>query len=166
LRAGFDIKGEDVTDGVAVFGAVQAVDDGVARVGVSGGVLIELGPERGGEGLGGDGVRAREAGGRHLIRGDFAEDLFPDGGVGTGFGRVEVLEGDAGGFELVVVAGDAVLGYEGAALIDHRGACGSLGGLPGEERRGRGEDERQMQETATENWCGHCIKDICPDGGS
>src|SRR5262249_59686893 len=88
-RTGFDIEREEVTDGVAVFGAIEAMRAGASRIGVRGCRLIERGFQRFGEGRGGGFGWTWESGWGHLAAADFAKDALPDVGTVAGLRGVE-----------------------------------------------------------------------------
>src|SRR5262245_38267403 len=62
----------------------------------------------------------RSARRRHQTRTNFARDLLPGFGLRSNMLEVEFIEHQVGGFQLLVMTGDAILIDEGAML---RGGC-------------------------------------------
>ena len=122
-----DLEIEQVADGVAVLGAVQAVDRLVARVRrrlrawrssvCSSATTNAFSVGSSGRGMPCGGIMPPRS---------FTHDLFPDVGVRAGVGRVHAFEREPAGLDAVVVAGDAVLLNE--RLIGRAPRCGCDGG--------------------------------------
>lgn len=123
---------DQIADGVVVFGAIHPAEGvGSAGIGMGGGGAVDGAFERGDDGVVGFLVGARQAGGWHLAGLEFADHLFPGGGVLANVFCINGLEGEAGGLHLVVVAGDAVLvgegGLEFGSLLWNSGRDGESG---------------------------------------
>ena len=76
-RGGVDVEIEKIANGVGVLGAIEAMKDGAAGVGVSGSGVVELRFERGNEVLARGGSGLRHADGRHGAGAQLTDDLFP-----------------------------------------------------------------------------------------
>ena len=108
-RGGVDVEGQQVSDGVLILGTIQTPQRlRAARIRPRGGGLVErcFQPREQGPAIVHRGLR--HAGRRHRARAKFAHDLLPDLGAGTRIGDVGLVQHQAGGLELLVVAGDAV----------------------------------------------------------
>ena len=88
------------------------MDGGAARVGIRGGSPVESGFERCIEGFRGSGLRARQTSRRHFASLHLAQDFFQELGVLARFIQIHVFENDAGGFGLLTMATDTILGQE------------------------------------------------------
>ena len=146
-RRHVDVERQQVADGVGVLGAVEAVERlGASRIGMRGRVAVDLVLEPAGQRVVGGGGGTRAAGRRHRPRPEFRDDLLPGLGVRSHLGQIEPVEGQAGGEEALVVAGDAVAPdgplQQSRARFDGR----RLRGLFGCPRRGRGYGWRGCEE--------------------
>ena len=138
-----DVQGEQVADGVAVFGACQPADRRrSSRVGVCSRGAVESGLERRDDGLIGRVVRARLADGRHLSRAQLLDHLLPGDRVRADVARHDRLERQIGLLRAVVVTVQAVLLDQVAGRCDDgaRAWRGRVGGVCGQpEAAGRHE---------------------------
>ncbi len=114
LGAGLDVERQQVANGVAVFGAIQAVNGGTAGIRMRRGGVVEFAAEPLGESERNLRLRVWQPGGRHLPGIYFTKNLFPGGGVFADVGGIQGLDGNARGFEFLVVAADAVLVHQRA----------------------------------------------------
>ena len=117
-----DLQVEQIAHGVAVLGAVQAVDRLVSRVRRGQCLRVDPPLERGREPLQCGLVGSRHAHRRHHAAAQLHDHLFPDVRVAGGRRRVEPLERQPAGQGAGIVAGDAV-------PLDERllGCCGAAG---------------------------------------
>ena len=108
-RRHVDVERQQIPDGVGVLGAVQAVKRLRApRVGMRGGVAVDLGLQPAGQGVVGGRRGARPARRRHGPRPELRDDLLPDVGARPDLREVAPVEGQTGRAQAVVVAGCAV----------------------------------------------------------
>ena len=135
-RRHVDLEGQQVADGVAVLGPVQAAE-GVraARIRVGGGRGVERRLEVRDHAavVGGVGPGARP--GRHRAGPQLADDLLPQLGMAGDVGDVDAFERQAAGLEPVVVTGDAVAVEQGLLVgrsLPSRRRCGPLRGRRGD----------------------------------
>ena len=151
-------SGQQIADGVGVLGAVQAVKRLRApRVGMRGGVAVDLGFQPAGQGVVGRCRGARPARRRHRPRPELRDDLLPDVGARADLRQVAPGEGQTGGAQAVVVAGRAVAvdrllqpdGGRRGGLLPHRD------GPRRREQRGHDEGrcgkDRQPSATRTDH---------------
>ena len=132
-RGHVDVEVEQVADGVAVLGAVEAPQRGAPPgVGVGGGGPVELGLEVRDEPARRLAVRPRPARRRHHARPQLADDLLPDIRVVPHALEIEVVEGQPRRAQGVVVAGHAVA-VEQRALRPRRRLAG---GGPSRQQHG------------------------------
>ena len=94
---------------VAVLGAIHAVDARAREFRLGGGGAIQIILERNGEGR-----VIRSGGPRHARRwhhagAEYPDDLLPGLGLGSDIRRIELIEGETGGLEALVMASDAIL---------------------------------------------------------
>ena len=154
-QGGVDVHREEVADGVAVLGPVQAVQRGTAGIGVREGGAVEFGLEpRHHLAVGGPiGPGASRRG--HRAGPQLVDHGLPDLGVIAGARHVEDVEGQSRRQGALVVAREAVALEDGSGCGSVRGLArdGGLrpGGLPrrrAEWRRNSGQGERHRQEPA------------------
>ncbi len=114
-RLHVEVEIEEIADGVVVFGAIEAMHGtDSAGIRVRRPCLIDLVFERRGHYAIGRGIGARHLRRRHCAGAELGYDLFQHLCVGSGFGEIERIEGEAGSVQFLVVAGDAVFVEEGA----------------------------------------------------
>ena len=104
------VEAEEVADGVAVLGFVEAMDRGGAGIGTGSGRFIKFGFEELYQGRALFGAGSGVAGGRHLPGAEFMQDLFEERGLSGYVGGGGVFQSDAGGFTRVAVTIQAVIG--------------------------------------------------------
>ncbi len=102
-----DVQSQQVPNGVGIFGAIQTVEDGSARIRF--GSLIDLGFEPTGQAIVRCQVGARHARRRHGSSAQFADHFFPDVGVRRDGAKIHGVQREAAGLEALVVTGDAIL---------------------------------------------------------
>ena len=107
-RGHVHVERQQVADGVAVLGPVEAMQHRPARVGPRDGAAIETVLDVGDERLQRLRVGAPDALRRHDAGADLPHHLLPDVGVLGQPREVQAVEGQAAGLEARVVAGDAV----------------------------------------------------------
>ncbi len=181
---GVEVDGQQVAHGVAVLGAVEAVEGGGAP-GVAGGgpVGVELALEPVEEAVEVGGRGPGPPGRGHDAAPQLADDPLPLGRVAADVGEVEGVEGQPHRAELpherrrgaplavhraLVVAGDAVAVEQGAAgggvgrgLGDGGGRAGGRGGLPGPRTPGREAGDEHRGDERHETGLRH---DVVGDG--
>ena len=138
-------EGEQIADGVLVFGAAQAMQERQRpwfRLRLGGAVEFGLEPRR--HGVGCLLVRARHARGRHRGGAELPYDLFPSLRGRSHVGELLRVEDEPRCLESLVVARDAVPGNRGAGQVVGRrsGSClsGRLDPSQREERCGEPRD--------------------------
>ena len=100
-RRDVDVDRQQIADGVAIFGAIQAVERfRAAGIRPCRGRAIQLCLQPRGQGIGRSAVRARPPRGRHQTAAHLQDDLFPDRGAGGDVGQVHGVEGQAGRLQL------------------------------------------------------------------
>ncbi len=122
------VQRQDVADGVAVLGAVQAADriDAPWRR-IERGGAVQRRFERCNQPVERRVVGARRTSRRHGARSKLADDMFPEPGVAGRVHRIRSIERDAAGLRPLIVAADAILRDE---LAFGRGRRGRLGRGP------------------------------------
>jgi hypothetical protein len=133
------LEGQQIADGVAVFGAVQTVDRRFAGVGGRERGLVQAPLEIGSEAVVGLEVRPRPAGRRHLPAPQLARDGLEQFGVRRDVVQVDVFEREAGLAARRIVAFEAVLPDD--ALVPLRQLL--VRRLAARDERGR-ENRRQV----------------------
>ena len=136
-RVDVDVEPQQIADGVAILGAVHAVQQRTSGVGIGGGRAVQRGLQPGGEAFVGRVVGPRPAGWRHRAAAELPDDLLPDLDRVARLGQVDRLEHQPRGLQPRVVAG-------GAVALQHPRIVGvTLGSrLPG---GGRGQQHRARQ---------------------
>ena len=101
------------------------MDRHVSGIGFCGDGRIQRPLQVSGDGIIGGFVGPRRAWRRHLVRAEFGSDFFPDLGIAADTLKIQLVDHQAGGLALLVVAGDAVLReHGGRSLIGGgRAAC-------------------------------------------
>ena len=102
------IEGQQIADGVGVFGAVQTMNAGASRVGPERGGLIEGRLEAGRETILERPVGPGQAGRGHRPASELANDLFPHRGSGPDRLGGDALEGEIGRLQPVVMTAETV----------------------------------------------------------
>ncbi|MCE2543460.1 MAG: hypothetical protein J4F30_08510 [Acidobacteria bacterium] len=149
-----DLQRKQVADGVAVLGGVEAAQ----RIAASR-IRVGRGRAEGRQAVVRLAIRARPACRRHHAGPQFQHDLLPYCGVGAQVAQVERFQGESGGAQAVVVAGDTVA-FEQRLL--------GRGGMPrrrlrpasGREHRACGNGNERDYGRKAEYACG-----ILPHGG-
>jgi hypothetical protein len=104
------VQRQDVADGIAVLGAIQAADwIDAARRRIERGGAVQRRFERRNQPVKRGVVGARRTGRRHGSRSKLADDMFPEPGVAGRVRRVRRIERDAAGLRPLIVATDAIL---------------------------------------------------------
>ena len=117
-----EIEPQEIADGVAVLGPVQAVDGRRPGVGTVGGRAVEGGFQPGNQIGGGGLVRAGSAGRWHLAGPELLEHPLEHRRVLRDARRIDVLQRDARRQRAVVVAGEAMAADGGLKEIAAGGA--------------------------------------------
>ena len=148
VSGGIDIEREQVVDGVRVFGPVDAVDAGRGEFRFGGGSAVELILQSDGQRFVCGGRGTRKALRRHHAGAKFANDFFPRLGLVADMGEIHFVELKTGGFELLVVAGDAVLIEDGA--LRGQGGLGWSDRRKHEPKTGDNQDPCHCSNTTTQ----------------
>ena len=142
-RRDVEIDGQEVPDGVVVFGAGEAAEGvGTTGVGFGGGSFIESGFQRGDGGVVGSFVGVGGTGGRHVADAHLADDFFPRFGICGYVVGGERGEAQAAGFGLGAVAGEAV------AVDSGGGRDGGRGWVLRQKRGGREKEDGKDRNAA------------------
>ena len=154
-RGDVHVERQQIADRVAVLRTVEAMQDGPAGLGMSGGGAVdrrlELRRETGQCRF----LRSRHAHRRHQAAANLADHLFPDLGALRGVSGVERIERQSARFRALVVAGDAGLVDEGTIRGGREGGRGSLRArrqrltARGRENRGEGGDDCEDERTSS-----------------
>ncbi len=162
ILAGIDIDGQQIANGVLIFGAVQAVQTGRGQVGD--GVLVKLVFEVNDGSFEGGGLGAGHTGGRHHPGTNFMHHPFPFLGVLLHMGDVEGVERDGetgwlpGLSRLFVVTDDTVLIQESALGDGGRSRRGGGIGDNGRGLRPANQWQASQAECCKESSCHVCSR--------
>ena len=126
-RGRVDVERQQVVNGVAVFGAVQAVHERPPGVGMRDGVGVERRRQRGDQRGAHRRLRCRHPLRRHHAHAHLADHLLPEVGGGAHVGEIGGLERQTRGLRVVVVTGHAVAIDRRAMRrgAGHGGDCGA-----------------------------------------